>query len=579
MVDATTPSPRGRPLAAAAAGVAAAVFGAGSGELVAVWVAPEASPFAVIGAALIDFAPPWAKDAAVALFGTSDKLALLVGVGIALVLIAAVAGLIERRWPPGGLVVVAALGAAGVLAAVTRANADALDWVPSAVAGALAALVLRLLIARVPKSAGVESIPRERMSVRPARAEAAEAMAVAVDTEAAAAVALAVDTEAAAAGDTEAAVDTEAAAAARERAADEAGMQRRTFLLWSTGAAAAGVLAAVGSSLMRASARAVTAVRAAIVLPPAATPAAPVAATAELGLPGLAPVITPNALFYRIDTALLVPQLNPADWSLRIHGLVQNEVVITFDELLALPLEESITTLVCVSNEVGGELIGNARWLGYPIRDLLARAVPNADADMVLSRSTDGFTASTPIEALTDARNAILAVGMNGEALPPEHGFPVRMVVPGLYGYVSATKWVTELEVTRFADATAYWTDRGWSERGPVKLQSRIDVPRRSQGLRAGDTVIAGVAWQQGVGVSGVQVQIDEGQWQQATLATAISDDTWVQWMLPWRATPGDHLLRCRATSNAGEVQTDARAGVVPDGATGWHERFITVFE
>ena len=566
MVDATKPSPRGRRLAAAAAGVAAAVFGAGSGELVAVWVAPEASPFAVIGAALIDFAPPWAKDAAVALFGTSDKLALLVGVAIALVLISAVAGLIERRWPPGGLVVVAALGTAGVLAAVTRANADALDWVPSAVAGALAALVLRLLIARAPGSARVEPIPRERMSVPPARAEAAVAVG-------AAAVAVAVDTEAAAAA------DAEAAAAVGGRAADEAGVQRRTFLLWSTGAAAAGVLAAVGSSLMRASARAVTAVRAAIVLPPAAVPAAPVAATAELALPGLAPVITPNAQFYRIDTALLVPQLNPADWSLRIHGLVQNEVVITFDELLALPLEESITTLVCVSNEVGGELIGNARWLGYPIRDLLARAVPNTDADMVLSRSTDGFTASTPIEALTDARHAILAVGMNGEALPPEHGFPVRMVVPGLYGYVSATKWVTELEVTRFADATAYWTDRGWSERGPVKLQSRIDVPRRSQGLKAGDTVIAGAAWQQGVGVSGVQVQIDEGQWQQATLATAISDDTWVQWMLPWRATPGDHLLRCRATSNAGEVQTDARAGVVPDGATGWHERFITVFE
>lgn len=249
------------------------------------------------------------------------------------------------------------------------------------------------------------------------------------------------------------------------------------------------------------------------------------------------------------------------------------------DELLALPLEESVTTLACVSNPVGGDLIGNAVWLGYPLREILARAKPLPDADMVLSGSRDGFTASTPIEALTDDRNAILAVGMNGEPLPLAHGFPVRMVVPGLYGYVSATKWVTSLEVTRFDRVTAYWTDRGWSERGPVKLQSRIDVPRDRQGLSAGDTVIAGVAWQQHVGVAGVEVQVDEGPWQRAELAAPISDDTWVQWSLPWTAEPGDHVLRCRAISADGETQTAERAGVVPDGATGWHERFVQVFE
>ena len=197
---------------------------------------------------------------------------------------------------------------------------------------------------------------------------------------------------------------------------------------------------------------------------------------------------------------------------------------------------------------------------------------------MVLSRSIDGFSASTPLEVLTDDRNAILAVGMNGEPLPPEHGFPVRMVVPGLYGYVSATKWVVELEVTRFDRARAYWTDRGWSERGPIKLESRIDVPRKAQGLKAGDTVIAGVAWQPQIGVRGVEVQIDEGEWRQAELATAISDDTWVQWSYPWTAEKGDHLIRCRATSKSGEVQTSDRAHPAPDGATGWHERLITVF-
>jgi DMSO/TMAO reductase YedYZ molybdopterin-dependent catalytic subunit len=524
-------------VAAAFAGIAAALLGVGLGELTAALFAPKASPFAVIGSALIDLAPPWAKETAIALFGTGDKAALLVGIGIVLTAFAAGVGVVELRWPPIGLVLMVVLGGVGVFAALSRANPGTLDWLPSVVAGVMAAVVLAMLIRRIPGRVAVAPIAHlDRISTAPQPAGAPPVEAA--DTR----------------------------------------VERRTFLLWTAGAAALGILTTVGSSLARAGASASTAIREALLLPAPVATAAPVPATAELSIAGLAPVITPNAEFYRIDTALIVPQVNPADWSLRIHGMVQNEVTVTWDELLALPLEESITTLTCVSNEVGGELIGNALWLGYPIRELLARAVPDADADMVLSRSIDGFTASSPIEALTDGRNAILAVGMNGEPLPAEHGFPVRMVVPGLYGYVSATKWVTELEVTRFADATSYWTDRGWSERGPIKLESRIDVPRKSQGLKAGDTVIAGVAWQQGVGVSGVEVQVDEGAWQPATLASAISQDTWVQWMLPWTATAGDHLIRCRAKSATGEVQTEEIAGVIPDGATGWHERFITVF-
>ncbi len=353
---------------------------------------------------------------------------------------------------------------------------------------------------------------------------------------------------------------------------------RRTFFAWSGAAVAAGVLATVAAGARRAGGAAVEAVRSALRLPTPATTAIPVPAGAELGIPGLARVVTPNDQFYRIDTAIIVPEVDPAEWSLRIHGMVEQEVVLTWDELLALPLEESWTTLACVSNEVGGTLIGNAKWLGFPIRSLLERARPTADADMVLSRSIDGFTASTPLDVLTDDRDAILAVGMNDEPLPLEHGFPVRMVVPGLYGYVSATKWVVELEVTRFDLARAYWTDRGWSERGPIKIESRIDVPRSAQGLKVGDTVIAGVAWQQHVGIAGVQVQIDDGEWEDARLATAISDDTWVQWSLPWTATEGDHLIRCRAISADGEVQTSERARPAPDGASGWHERFIRVF-
>ncbi|GAA1975050.1 molybdopterin-dependent oxidoreductase [Microbacterium pumilum] len=513
-------SPTSRRLAAAAAGAASAVLGAGLGELTAAVVAPAASPFAAIGSALIDLAPPWAKDAAIALFGTSDKFALLLGIAIVLVLVAAAAGLLELWRSPWGSVVMLGFGAVGVLAAMTRADAGPLDWIPSAVAGIVAAVALRMLVKRVP--AGTASRPAES---RPS-----------------------------------------------------AGVDRRTFIGWTAGAAAVGVLAAVGGTLLRAGASTVTAVRQTLKLPTPAVAAPPIPAGAELDLPGLASVVTPNESFYRIDTALIVPQLNPAEWSLRIHGLVENEVEITWDELLALPLEESVTTLTCVSNEVGGDLVGNAVWLGYPIRELLARAKPTSDADMVLSHSSDGFTASTPLEVLQDDRNAILAVGMNGEPLPAEHGFPVRMVVPGLYGYVSATKWVVELEVTRFDRARAYWTDRGWSERGPIKLESRIDVPLRGQGLKAGDVVIAGVAWQQQVGVEGVEVQIDEGEWVPARLATAISDDTWVQWSLAWTAEKGDHVIRCRATSKAGELQTEDEAHPAPDGATGWHWRTVSVF-
>jgi DMSO/TMAO reductase YedYZ molybdopterin-dependent catalytic subunit len=305
--------------------------------------------------------------------------------------------------------------------------------------------------------------------------------------------------------------------------------------------------------------------------------APPVPAGAELGIRGLAPVVTPNADFYRIDTALQVPNLDPAEWRLRIHGLVENEFELTWDELIALPLEESHTTLMCVSNPVGGELVGNALWLGYPIRELLARAKPTSEADMVLSRSSDGFTASSPLEALTDDRNAILAIGMNGEPLPLEHGFPVRMVVPGLYGYVSATKWVVDLQVTRFDQARAYWTDRGWSARGPVKISSRIDVPRSD--VSAGEVVVAGVAWHQHTGIAGVEVSIDDGPWQDAELASAISTDTWVQWSYRWDADPGAHMLKVRATSADGEVQTSDFAPVAPDGATGHHTVTVSVVE
>lgn len=525
----------------AVAGVAAVAFGVGVGELTAAVVAPASSPFVVVGSLLIDLAPSWAKDAAIALFGTADKAALLIGIGLVLVAVAGAAGVLEARRPPWGRIVIGLIGVVGAVAAATRANATMLAVVPSAVAAIGAVIALQFLV--------------RRLTPVPATGEG----------EGVTADAGADDSGASADADADATADT------------NAGVDRRRFLGWAGGAAALGALAALGGYALQAGTRAVTAVRDSITLPRAAT-SATVPASAELGIDGLAPVITPNVEFYRIDTALAVPAVDPATWSLRIHGLVENEVTLTWDELLALPLDESVTTLACVSNEVGGDLIGNAVWLGYPIRELLARAAPTADADMVLSRSVDGFTASTPLTALQDDRNAILAVGMNGEPLPAEHGFPVRMVVPGLYGYVSATKWVVDLEVTRFDAASAYWTDRGWSELGPIKLQSRIDVPRQGQSATAGAVVIAGVAWHQHVGIEGVEVQLDDGEWREATLATAISDDTWVQWHYEWADAPsGTHTARVRAIGADGEVQTSRRQGVVPDGATGLHERTFDV--
>lgn len=518
---------------AAVAGIAAAAIGAGAGELLAAVLAPSASPFAVVGGGLIDAAPSWAKDTAIALFGTADKAALLIGIGIVLLALSAGAGIAEARRRRVGIVAFAVIGVAVGALALTRADAGLLTWLPSVLAGAIAAGAVRILVNSAPFEDAV------------------------LPTESAAAV-----------------VPTMAGTTA---SGSPTGPSRRRFLAWAGGTALVGIALGVAGALTKAGSSAVSSVREAIRLPRPAAPAPAAPAGAELDVAGISSLITPNRDFYRIDTALVVPTVDPAEWRLRIHGMVENEVTLTWDDLLALPLTERAVTLSCVSNPVGGDLVGNAMWLGHPIRELLKRAVPDADADMVLSTSADGFTAGTPLEALTDDRDALLAIGMNGEPLPLSHGFPVRMVVPGLYGYVSATKWVTDLEVTRFDRARAYWTDRGWSERGPIKLQSRIDVPRDRSGVDAGESVIAGVAWQPGTGVSGVEVQVDDGPWERAELASALSDDTWVQWRLPWRAQRGDHRIRCRAVAADGKTQPETIAPPAPDGATGWHTITITV--
>ncbi|HEY2668787.1 MAG TPA: sulfite oxidase [Rugosimonospora sp.] len=360
----------------------------------------------------------------------------------------------------------------------------------------------------------------------------------------------------------------------RETAPDP--YDRRRFLMESGGVlAGAAVVGLIGRQI--ADRRNVTKARAAVTLPTPANPAPPVPAGANLGVPGSGAFVTSNNDFYRIDTSLSVPQVDPTTWTLRIHGRVNKPMTLTFADLLARPTIERYVTLTCVSNEVGGNLVGNARWLGVSLRDLLEEAGPMGGADQVVGRAVDGFTVGSPTAVLMDGRDAMLAFGMNGEPLPIEHGFPVRMVVPGLYGYVSATKWLSELELTSFSDYSAYWVPRGWSQQAPIKTESRIDTPRDGSAPGRGRVTVAGVAWAQHRGISKVEVRVDNGAWQEATLGAVLSVDTWRMWSWAWDATQGDHRLQVRATDNAGATQTQDEAPPDPDGASGWHTINVTV--
>lgn len=484
-----------------------------------------ASPLVAVAGAFVDRTPAWLKDFAIQTFGTHDKLALLVGMGIVLTVLCALIGLLGggRAKPlskPGegvrdlysfaGLGVFAAVGVVGVLAVLDRPNASWPDTFPT---------IIGTLI-------GLWTLDRLWRRLAPPEAQPAPMGAGTAS--------------------------------------------RRAVLAWGGGLTVVGVLGiAAGRALSRAG-EVVEAARARLGMLRVAHPVA-VPAGATQGVAGQTAYITPNNNFYRIDTAITVPQVDPDTWRLRVTGMVDQDIELTFQDLLDADLVEALVTLTCVSNYVGGNLAGNAVWTGLPVREVLARAGVQDGADMVLSTSTDGFTAGTPIEALTDDRNALLAIAQNGEALLPEHGFPVRLVVPGLYGYVSATKWVTELKVTRFDQDEGYWTPRGWSALGPIKTASRIDVPRPGEPVGAGEVVIAGVAWAQHRGIERVEVRIGDGDWQEATLAEEPTIDSWRQWMLTWQAEPGEYAVSVRATDGSGEVQTEEHAMPAPNGSSGWH--------
>ena len=547
------PPPHPSALAGAVAGVLTAAVAMGVGQLAAGLTVAQSSPVLAVGQAAIDLTPLPVKDFAISTFGANDKTALLVGILVILAAFAAVIGILAVRRLAFGLAGLGVFACIGLAAALTRPTATVEYVIPTLVGAAAGAFALTRLVRA---AHGLDSRPSRSPG---ARAPASELKPPDLP------------------GPAEATPATSFTFLPNpdDRGASR-GPARRRFLTTSGVAvvtAAAGAL--VGRELI--TRHNVSAARAALRFPKPAVAAPPLPPGANLNIPGLSSFITPNGSFYRVDTALLLPQVDPATWQLRIHGMVQREVRITFDQLLRRPLIEDYITLTCVSDPVGGPYVGNARWLGASLAALLREARVKRGADQILSTSADGWTCGTPIQTVMDGRNALLAVAMNGQPLPVAHGFPARMTVPGLYGYVSATKWVVDLEITTFAAAKSYWVQRGYSPRAPIKTESRIDVPRPLAQVKAGRTAVAGVAWAPHRGIDAVQVRADDGPWNQARLAPVPGIDTWRQWVWEWDASPGLHTLQVRATDGTHATQPSRRVPIFPNGATGWDTVTVTV--
>ncbi|HET7727647.1 MAG TPA: molybdopterin-dependent oxidoreductase [Candidatus Limnocylindrales bacterium] len=501
-------------LRSALAGLSAAVLALGVAELLAGLVPGVPSPVVAIGAAVIELQPPGAKDFVVALFGQNDKLALEALIVGVVGAVGAALGIVARRRPDAARAGVVAMASLAVAAALWALRANLLLTLG---AGAITALV------------GVQALDRLRSLAAPVPDDPADA-------------------------------------------------GRRRLLATATLTGLVGVVAGtLGRSMLAGRAQAQD--QAAIAIPPSIEPANPIPPGAALDVPGITPLVVPNDQFYRIDTALIVPSVDLGSWRLTIRGMVDREVVLTFEELVDLPLIERYVTIACVSNEVGGDLVGNAKWTGVRLTDVLGMAGVRPGATQVVPRSVDGWTAGFPTAWVTEQeRDALVAVEMNDEPLPVEHGFPARLIVPGLYGYVSATKWLSDIELTTLEAFDAYWVPRGWAKEAPILTQSRIDTPRGTgRVLPTGRVPVAGVAWAPERGIRAVEVSVDDGPWQPARLGAAISDQTWVQWRFDWDATPGPHRLAVRATDGTGEVQTAFRTPPAPDGARGHHSVQVVV--
>ena len=495
------------------AGLAAAAVALGVTQLAAAFFSPAADSRTAVGTSVINLTPGPVKEWAIQTFGTADKTFLTVMVLVVIAVLAASSAIWERSRIPLGSIVLAGAGLLGCLAVLSRPGAAAADLIPT-------------LLGTASGIAGLRLLTSDRI---------------------------------------------------REQDPTETPDPGRRRSLLTLGFVGAGALSGVVGTVLTRQRRSVAADRDSFALPKPASTAPAITPDVQPDATGLPRFITPNNQFYRIDTALNVPQVSREDWKLRVHGMVDREVTYSYADLEQFEAVQAAVTLTCVSNPVGGNLISNAMWTGYRVRDLLRRSGVSPDADMVLSTSVDGFTVGTPVEALTDDRDAMLAIGMNGVPLPVEHGYPARLVVPGLYGFVSATKWVVDLELTRFDQAEAFWTKRGWSAKAPIKTQSRIDIPRDGARVSAGAVTVGGVAWAQHRGIEAVEVRIDDGPWQPATLGAAYSKDTWRLWTFDWQADSGPHTLTVRATDDTGAVQTEQPSAPAPDGASGWPSISIEV--
>ncbi len=510
-------------LAHAAFGVLATLFGVALAHLVAGLTDPAASPVLAVGSQVIDLTPTPMKEWAIQQFGTWDKPILIGSVFAGVLVLSAVAGLLTlRRFEHGAGLLIALVGLAAA-ATINRPVFEPVDLLP-----ALAAAV-----------GGVAALFWLHRAARPAPQA------------------------------------PEDAAAAPQHVPDEAPRASRRGVLVAAGvlAAAAAVLGGAGRWIAQQRTRISD-----VDLPAAANPAPPLPAGLEEKVPGISPFRTPNGDFYRVDTRLTLPVIDVDDWTLTIDGDVEEELTFTFEEILAMPMVERDITLTCVSNDVGGEYVGAARWLGVPLKDLLDRAGVGADADQLFSTDVEGMTISTPLDLATDGRDALLAVGMNGEPLPLEHGFPARLVIPGLYGFISATKWISRITLTTYAEQDSYWTKKKWATDAPIKISSRIDTPKSLTTIDPGDTFIGGVAWaQQTGGVARVEVRVDGGPWTEAKLGPDGGNDYWRQWYLPWQAESGQHSLAVRAINGDGETQTPVRMTPFPEGSSGVQEIVVTV--
>lgn len=514
---------------AALGGLLAAACGLGVGELVAGAIGAGA-PIRRVGDRVIDGAPSWLKTFAIEQFGTDDKAVLLGTIVVILAIGALLVGrLAARRFSPAAIAV-SVVTAVGLAFALSGRLPENLDIWPIVSAGAVTIGALWLLVGQHTRHTGA---PKSVATNGPIDALPTGRAVSMVD--------------------------------------------RRQFVVMGSATAGVAALSTLVGRRLQGDPEAV-AVRSTLTVPKANETLGPINPKATADVVGMTPWQTPTANFYRIDTALVVPRINADKWKMTIKGRVRKPLTLTYKDLQNRPLIEHDCTLMCVSNEIGGELVGNARWTGIRLADVLREAgVEESGSDQLFVTSTDGFTAGFPTKVAMDGREALIAIAMNGEPLPFKHGFPARLVIPGIYGYVSAVKWLSSIEVTTFAEKQGYWVPRGWSALGPIKTSSRIDVVGLDNRPVAGKNAIAGVAWDQHIGIAKVEVQIDDEPWREATLAADGGIDTWRQWKLEWIAERGSHIIRVRATNANGLTQTEERAEVAPNGATGWHTVNVNV--